>query len=95
MSGRGPGIVAAVVAGLVLAAGAVVAAGARRDPRAAARSEAFQALVHGLGGGPATTMVRCARAFDPRLDDGCAFRTFPMPCGDPYCAHGLAGLPDR
>ncbi len=95
MSGRGPVAVVAVVVALVAGAGVAVARGARRDPGAAARSEAFQALVGGLGGGPATTLARCARAFDPRLDDACAFRTHPLPAGGAYCAHGLAGLPDR
>ena len=95
MSGHGPRFVVAAVVALAAGAGAVVATCARRAPDAAARSEAFQALVGGLGGGPATSLVRCARAFDPRLDDGCAFRTHPVPAGGAYCAHGLAGLPDR
>ncbi|MBL9086711.1 MAG: hypothetical protein JNM10_06180 [Planctomycetia bacterium] len=95
MSGRGPAIVVAVVVALAGGAATVVATCAPRAPGAAARSEAFQALVGGVGGGPATTMARCARAFDPRLDDACAFRTHPTPAGGAYCAHGLAGLPDR
>lgn len=95
VSGRGPIAVVAVVAALAAGAAVAVAVGARRAPDAAARSEAFQTLVGGLGGGPATSLVRCARAFDPRLDDGCAFRTHPVPAGGAYCAHGLAGLPDR
>jgi hypothetical protein len=95
VSGRGPVVVVTVVVALVVSAVAVVGVGARREPAAAARSEAFQALVGGLGGGPAITLARCARAFDPRLDDGCAFRTHPVPAAADYCAHGLAGCPDR
>lgn len=95
MSGRGPVVVVAVVAALVAGAALAVAGRARRDPAEAARSEAFQTLLGGLGGGPAVTLSRCARAFDPRLDDPCAFRTHPVPAGGAYCAHGLAGLPDR
>lgn len=87
--------VVAVALALVVAASAAVAATSRRDVREAARSEAFQTLVGGLGGGAAVDLARCARAFDPRLDDGCAFRTHPVPAGGAYCAHGLAGLPGR
>lgn len=92
---RGPARLLAVV--LALTAGAVVAVGAasRRDPAAAARSAGFQALLRGLGGGPAVHLARCAHAFDRRLDDGCVFRTSPVPGCDGCCAHGLAGLPDR
>lgn len=95
MSGRGPALVLALVATLAAAAATTVAATSRRDAREAARSEGFQALVGGLGGGPAVHLARCARAFDVRLDDGCAFRTHPVPGGGAYCAHGLAGLPCR
>lgn len=93
MSGRGPGVVLALVAALVTSAGLAAVAASGRPSAAAARSEGFQALLHGLGGGPAVDLSRCARAFDPRLDDGCPFRTSPVPAGDAYCAHGLAGLP--
>lgn len=95
MTGRGPVVVVAAVAALVAAAALALGTSSRRDPAEAARSDAFQALVGGLGGGPAVDLARCARAFDPRLDDGCAFRTHPVPAGGAYCAHGLAGLPDR
>lgn len=95
MSGRGPSVVVALVLALAAAATAAVASTSRRDPKEAARSAEFQTLVGGLGGGPAIDLARCARAFDRRLDDGCAFRTHPVPAGGAYCAHGLAGLPGR
>lgn len=95
MKDHGPGVVVALVGALAAAALCVVALTSGRDPAEAARSEAFQSLVRGLGGGPAVDLSRCAHAFDPRFDDGCAFRTHPVPAGGAFCAHGLAGLPIR
>lgn len=84
----------------MVAATALLAAGAaavvvRGDPDPAhPRHEAFQRLVGGLGGGRAIALSPCARAFDPRLDEGCTFAVSPVPCGEPFCAHGAGGLPE-
>lgn len=72
-------LLAAAAAG-VLAAGA----GATEDP---ARAEGFQRLVGGLGGGTATSLVPCERAFDPARAEGCALGTEPLPGGFDFCPH--------
>jgi hypothetical protein len=92
---RAPEVLAAAVLALVAGAAVVVATRARPAPAASAASADFQRLVHGLGGGAAIDASRCARAFDPRMDDVCDRRADPTPAGDRFCPHGLASTPGR
>jgi len=66
---------AVAAAALVAAATCVLVLGARRPAEEAARSEAFQRLVGGLGGGSAISLAPCERGFDPGLSGSCSLET--------------------
>ena len=70
---------------LAAASSAVLVEEARARPAGAARAEAFQRLVGGLGFGPATDLSGCVFGFDPRLDGACALDYGPIPGGGCFC----------
>ncbi len=75
-----------LVAGLALAAVLVLGTANRR-----ADGREFQALVGGLGFGPALTPSTCGPTFDPRLCPECRQATGPVPAGHYFCPrHGCA-----
>ena len=80
--------IAFLLGGVVLLAGAAglaLAAGSSRPDRAATNGREFQALVGGLGFGPATDLSRCGAAFDPRIEGACSWRLEPLPAARGVC----------
>jgi len=84
---RAPERLGAAVALLVVAAGAVLALGARRSPAAERRSAEFQRLAGGLGSGSATALSPCEAAFDGGVAGTCSFELDPVPGGAAFCPH--------
>jgi hypothetical protein len=76
---------------LVLPAAVVTVLVLDRPPERHGRE--FQALVGGLGFGPAGDLSRCAFGFDPRLCPGCPHDLGPIPGGSRFCPdHGCSIL---
>ena len=82
MTDRAPERLAAAVAVLVAAAGAVLALGSRRPP-----SAEFQRIVGGLGSGTATSLTPCEAAYDGGIAGTCSCGLDPVPGGFAFCPH--------
>jgi hypothetical protein len=67
------------------AAGGVLWAEARLEPRRRQHTDDFQRLVGGVGFGPAVALTGCAFGFDPRLDGRCEADRGPIPGGACFC----------
>jgi hypothetical protein len=91
---RGSGVLLAGIGALALAAGAMLAIGARHSAAEAGRGRAFQGLVGGLGFGPALDLSRCAFSFDPRLCPACSQEVGPVPGGKAFCPHHAGAVID-
>ena len=87
MKDRDPERLGIAAAALAAAAACVLLAGSRRPAGDAARSEGFQRLAGGLGGGAALSLEPCEGAFDPAGAPGCALRLDPVPGGSRSCPH--------
>jgi hypothetical protein len=74
------------------ASAAVLLEQAQAVPAQAARGEAFQRLVGGLGFGPAMDLSGCAFGFDPRLDGSCSMDCGPIPGGGYFCPRHAASV---
>jgi hypothetical protein len=93
MNPRAPRLLLAVLSALTAAAGAALVADAAAARGRADRAGEFQAVVGGLGFGPATDLSRCAFSFDPRLCPGCPQDLGPVPGGARFCPyHGCSIL---
>lgn len=87
----GDRMVLALVAGLVLSAGVVLATEAQRGAKRERRAREFQTLLRGLGMGASVDLNGCAFAFDPRLERQCSRDLGPLPSGSAFCArHALS-----
>ena len=82
-----PNALLAAVVMLAVAAGVVLALGARPSAREAGRAEEFQSLVGGLGFGPALDLSRCESGYDPRLCPSCSQDVGHLPGGMIFCPH--------
>jgi hypothetical protein len=90
---KGPEALVAVTLALVAGAAAAVANTNRVDPARTERSREFQRAVGGLGLGTALDLSRCARGFDPRVEDACSGRHDPAPWSAPACPRHKSLLP--
>jgi len=70
---------------LTCLAAALVARDGLADDAGELRRREFQALVGGLGFGPALDISRCPNSFDPRLEPSCPQDCGPVPCGRIFC----------
>jgi hypothetical protein len=77
-------LVAALIAGLTVAAGVLIMVDARSGADREQQRE-FQTLVGGLGMGPAVDLSRCAFSFDPRLCPDCPLNHEPVPGAACFC----------
>jgi hypothetical protein len=91
---RAPTVLLALILALAAAAGAVLAAGARRPAGEERRAEEFQHLTGGLGFGPALDPSRCEFAFDPRLGPACSNDVGPVPGGLFFCPYHASAVVD-
>ena len=87
MTDRAPERLAAAVALLVAAGGAVLALGSRRSAAQDARAAEFQRIVGGLGSGSASALVPCEAAFDGGVAGTCTRGLDPVPGGFAFCPH--------
>ena len=93
MNPGAPRLLFAFLCALAVAAGAVLVVDAAAGRDRADRAGEFQALVGGLGFGPATDLSRCAFSFDPRICSGCPRDLGPVPGGSYFCPyHGCSIL---
>jgi len=85
------GLVCGVTGTLLLAAVAAIALGPGPTSETRDSSDRFQAMVGGLGGGPAAEATTCAQSFDRRLASHCPQVWGPIPGGRRYCpSHALS-----
>ncbi len=84
MNRRGPAVL--LMTAVVLTGAAAVVLGQGTRPRSQGEvAQEFQALVGGLGFGPALEPSGCAFAFDPRLAHHCTLDSGPIPGGAAFC----------
>ncbi len=87
MTDRGPERLAAAVAVLVAAAGAVLALGPGRGGGADPRAGEFRRLAGGLDPGSAATLAACEAAHDGGIAGTCSRGLDPVPGGFAFCPH--------
>jgi hypothetical protein len=84
---RAPEALGAAVALLVAAAGAVLLAGGRRSAAPDGPGADLRRLTGGIGGGTASSLRPCDRAFDPGIAGTCGPGVEGVPGGFAWCPH--------